>query len=170
MNRTTGIPAYRWAIWLSTGFGAGYLPRMPGTYGSVEGVFVFLGLHGLLRDSGLGDAGTALAIAGLCLASVWITSLALPHFTSNDPHAIVIDEIAGQALTLAGLLFWPAGAVWNWYHVLAGFILFRAFDITKPLMIRRLERLHDAWGVVGDDLGAGLLGGLVLLIWGYAIR
>jgi len=170
MNPHTGTPPHRWAVWLSTGFGAGYLPRMPGTYGSVEGVLVFLGLHGLLRNFGLGPPGMALAIAALCLASVWITSLALPHFASSDPQAIVIDEIAGQALTLAAVLFWPAEVSWAWYHVLAGFILFRAFDITKPLMIRRLEKLPGAWGVVGDDLGAGLLGGLVLLIWGYAIR
>jgi phosphatidylglycerophosphatase A len=159
---------HQWAVWLSTGFGVGYLPKMPGTYGSVEGALLFVGLDQLFHATRIGDVGTTLAVATLCVASVWVTSLALPNFTSSDPHSIVIDEVAGQAVTLTALLFWPTA--WSWHHVLVGFILFRVFDITKPLFIRRLERLHGAWGVVADDVGAGLVGGLILLAWPYVSR
>lgn len=169
MTTPSNIPPrrpHRWAVWLSTGLGAGYLPKMPGTYGSAEGVLAFMALHSLLG----GSAAMGVAIAALCLASVGVTALALPHFSSSDPQVIVIDEVAGQAVTLAALLAWPAGSQWQWYHLLAGFILFRLFDITKPLYIRRLDRLHGAWGVVADDLGAGVAGGAVLLAWGYLAR
>ena len=169
MNTTTNIP-HRWAVWLSTGLGAGYLPKMPGTFGSAEGVGTFLALHALLSGNANGKLLMTGAIIVLCLASVWVTALALPHFSSSDPQVIVIDEVAGQAVTLAALLAWPAGASWQWYHVLAGFMLFRLFDITKPLYIRRLDRLHGAWGVVADDLGAGVAGGAILLAWGYLAR
>ena len=156
---------HRWAVGLATGLGAGYLPKMPGTYGSVEGVLVFLGLHALLPNQ-----TAAFAILLLAFLSIWITALALPHFRSSDPQAIVIDEIAGQSVALAGLLFWPIGTNWNWYHVLAGFVLFRAFDITKPLFVRKLDEIHNAWGVVGDDLGAGVMAAAALLAWGYLVR
>lgn len=158
-------PPHRWAVWLSTGLGAGYLPKMPGTYGAVEGVALFLALR-----AWLGAAEAGMAIVLVCLASVWITALAMPHFTSSDPQVIVIDEVAGQAVTLAALLLWPTGAAQAWYHVLAGFILFRVFDITKPLFIRSLDRLHGAFGVVADDIGAGVVGGAILLAWGYLAR
>lgn len=162
---STSNPPHRWAVWLSTGLGAGHLPKMPGTYGAIEGVALFLALHSLCSD-----AGTGLAIAGICLVSVWITALALPHFSSGDPQVIVIDEVAGQLVTLAAVLLWPTEASWTWYHVLAGFILFRLFDIVKPGPIRSLDRLPGAWGVVADDIGAGVAGGVILLAWGYLAR
>ena len=158
-------PPHRWAVWLSTGMGAGHLPKMPGTYGAIEGVGLFLALHALL-----GGRMTGLAIVLVSFVSVWITALAMPHFNSSDPQVIVIDEVAGQAVTLGALLLWPAGTAWTWYHVLAGFVLFRLFDITKPLFIRSLDRLHGAWGVVADDIGAGVVGGAILLAWGYLAR
>lgn len=159
------IPPHRWAVWVSTGLGAGYLPRMPGTYGALEGVALFLAF-----DAWFSGAGAGAATVMLCLAAVGVTALAMPHFTSSDPQAVVIDEVAGQAVTLSALWLWPSAMHWTWYHVLAGFILFRAFDITKPLCIRSLDRLHGAWGVVADDIGAGLAGGAILLAWGYLTR
>jgi phosphatidylglycerophosphatase A len=79
-----------------------------------------------------------------------------------DPSCVVIDEVAGQLLTL----LWAAP---DWKSVLAGLILFRAFDIVKPFPLRRLERLPTGYGVMLDDVGAGLyaLGILQLLrFWG----
>jgi phosphatidylglycerophosphatase A len=67
----------------------------------------------------------------------------------KDPSIVVIDETAGQLLTLLG-------APLNWQSMLVGLILFRAFDITKPFPIRRLEKLPEGTGIVVDDLGAGL--------------
>lgn len=159
-------PPARWAVWLATGLGAGYLPKMPGTYGSLEGVGIYLALDYAARAAGLPRAGLAVLVIFLAVISVWITAKALPHFSSSDPQVIVIDEIAGQAATLLGLAFWPAGAHWGWIHILAGFILFRILDIVKPLLIRRADKLPGAWGVVADDVSAGLTGGLLLWAWG----
>ncbi|MSO20341.1 MAG: phosphatidylglycerophosphatase A [Acidobacteria bacterium] len=171
MPSPTAASSSRWAVWLATGLGAGYLPKMPGTYGSVEGVIVFLALETGTRSLGLGRIWLAwalvLAVVVLTLLSVWITARALPHFSSNDPQVIVIDEIAGQSVTLLALAFWPPAAAWNWTHLVAGFILFRIFDISKPLFIRSLDKLPGAWGVVADDIGAGVVGGLLLWSWGY---
>jgi phosphatidylglycerophosphatase A len=73
----------------------------------------------------------------------------------KDPQHVVIDEVAGQLLTL---LACPI----VWQALLAGFILFRAFDIVKPPPVRSLERLPEGTGIVVDDLGAGIYGLLVL--------
>ncbi len=73
----------------------------------------------------------------------------------KDPQHVVIDEVAGQLVTLIAV---PIG----WKPLLAGFILFRAFDILKPPPIRRLERLPEGTGIVVDDLGAGIYGLIVM--------
>lgn len=73
----------------------------------------------------------------------------------KDPQHVVIDEVAGQMITLIG-------APVNWKATLVGFILFRAFDITKPFPIRRLEKLPEGTGIVVDDLGAGIYALIIL--------
>jgi len=75
----------------------------------------------------------------------------------KDPQNVIIDEVAGQWLTLAA-------AAPDWRHALAGLALFRLFDITKPWPARRLERLPAGWGIMLDDLAAGLYAAIVLLI------
>jgi len=78
----------------------------------------------------------------------------------EDPSHVVIDEVAGQAIALAyAPAFYP---VVGWKYALAGFILFRAFDIIKPPPVRQLERLRAGWGIMMDDVAAGALA-LVLL-------
>ncbi len=157
----------RWAVWLSTGFGAGYLPKMPGTYGSLEGVALYLGLHLLLRETARPALWLSLAVLGLVLLSWWVIAKALPSFSATDPQSIVLDEVAGQSVTLLATAFFPAGPNLDWTHLLAGFILFRALDIRKPYPIRRLDRLSGATGVLGDDVGAGIVGGLILAGFGH---
>jgi len=73
----------------------------------------------------------------------------------KDPQFVVIDETAGQLITLIGA---PLG----WKTFLTGFILFRAFDITKPPPVRQLERLPEGTGIVVDDVGAGVYGWIVM--------
>ena len=94
---------------------------------------------------------------------VVVTLLGIPASTIvaresgvEDPGHVVIDEVAGQAIALA------FAAVFGWKYAVASFILFRAFDIIKPPPVRQLERLREGWGIMMDDVAAGLLA-LVLL-------
>jgi phosphatidylglycerophosphatase A len=89
--------------------------------------------------------GIALSIA----SGVPAATIAARESGRHDPGFVVIDEVAGQWITL---LFSPA----DWPHGLIALVLFRLFDITKPFPIRRLERLPDGWGIVFDDVAAGL--------------
>jgi phosphatidylglycerophosphatase A len=81
----------------------------------------------------------------------------------EDSYRIVIDEVAGMCLTLCGI---PV----RWPYVLAGLVLFRFFDIAKPLYIRRMERIGGGWGVMMDDVLAGLYANLLLQIAVFMIR
>lgn len=154
--------APRWAVWLATGLGAGYLPVMPGTYGSALGVLLYLGLAALARTTShpawfLG--GAALVVCGV---AIWIVFVALRSFREQDPPFIVLDEVAGQVLALLPLPLAAPAKISYWLAVGAGFLLFRALDAIKPYPIWKLERLGGAWGVMADDLAAGLLAAIFL--------
>lgn len=160
----------RAGVRLATVFGLGYLPGAPGTAGSLAAVALF-GLLLYLLEQTLLWLSYLVVLSGLVPAALWSTGHALRQWTTPDPQVIVIDEVAGQWLAYAGavlapLLGWPAGA--GWKSLLAGFILFRGFDVLKPFPIRRSERLGGAAGVVVDDLlaGAYAAAGVLLLTWG----
>lgn len=144
----TRAAAPLWATTIATFFGTGRLKPGPGTWGSAAAVLGwaavchFLPLH--LRTV------AALALAGLALV------LGIPAATrvsrawgSKDPQTVVIDEVVGQLIALIGV---PLA----WKSFLAGFILFRAFDIVKPPPVRQLERLPEGTGIVLDDVAAGI--------------
>jgi phosphatidylglycerophosphatase A len=151
-----------WAWIVTTFFGAGLGKPGPGTWGSVAAVLLWaafaLGLHPSSQVLLLAlIAAVALAIA----LGVPGATIAARESGSHDPGFVVIDEVAGQWIALLGS---PA----DWKHALVALLLFRVFDITKPFPVRRLERLPEGWGIVCDDLGAGLyaLGvATVLRIW-----
>jgi phosphatidylglycerophosphatase A len=141
---------------LATCGGVGYLPGMPGTWGSLAALPLWWGL------SHLGLGGYSLALVAILAVSVRITGLA-QDYLGPDHSAIVLDEMVGLLIALAGVpLRWP------W--VLVGFALFRLLDIWKPFPIKYCEQLPGGWGVVLDDAAAGLLAraglGIVILIWG----
>ncbi|MBI3933516.1 MAG: phosphatidylglycerophosphatase A [Acidobacteria bacterium] len=144
-------------MWLATGFGAGYLPVMPGTYGSAEGVVLYLGLASVFRGMTHGLwilCATILVLTGL---SLWIISRALPHFSNDDPSAIVLDEVAGQAITLLGIAFVHTDLSSSWLAPAAGFLMFRALDALKPYPIWKLGHRKGAMGVLADDVGAAIV-------------
>jgi phosphatidylglycerophosphatase A len=144
-----------WAWTVATFFGAGALKPGPGTWGSAATVLTWWLIARQLPPSML--------IPGALIYCALATAIGIPAATltarachRDDPSHVVIDEVAGQMLTLvAAPLHWPV--------LIAGFILFRAFDIVKPPPIRLLERLRpEGVGIVVDDLGAGLYGFIVL--------
>ena len=137
-------------IFLATGCYAGYIPIAPGTFGTL----VAIPLSYLL--SRLGPFQCALFITVFSGVAIFISSEAEKVFNKKDTPLIVIDEIAGLLVTL---FFIP----WNAKTVITGFVIFRIMDITKPFPIRKVEsKLKAGWGVVGDDLLAGIYANVVL--------
>jgi phosphatidylglycerophosphatase A len=143
-----------WAWLIATFFGAGMLRPGPGTWGSLAATLLWSALARFLAPEHRMPAAL--------LAVVVVTAVGIPAATSfaravgkEDPQQVVIDEVAGQLLTLA---FAPL----TWKPLLAGFILFRAFDMLKPPPIRSLEKLPEGTGIVVDDLGAGVYAAIVL--------
>ena len=141
---------------LATFFGVGLVPLAPGTAASaVVAVAYGLGLHGLSRPL------YAILVALLFFAGKISAERYAAELGSPDPGRIVVDEVCGQLVALAAM---PAG----WLAAAVAFALFRFFDIIKPWPIRKLERLPGGWGIMADDVGAGLaaaaLARLVLLV------
>lgn len=151
-------------VWVATVAGTGYFPAAPGTVGSV----VAIGLVAALDAAAFSDAWRTalLALASLLVffLGVWAAGQSEKFFGRTDPGHVVIDEVAGQMVTF---LLVPHA---SWKLLLAGFGLFRVFDITKPFPAGRAERLPGGWGIMLDDVIAGVyaLGALAFL--GYIIR
>lgn len=140
----------RWAFAISTFFGAGYLKPGPGTWGSIAAVLLWAaaawGLH-------LSRLGLNLLLAGgivlVIAAGVPAATVAAREAGREDPGFVVVDEVAGQWIALLGCPH-------DWAHALVALVLFRLLDITKPPPARQLERLPGGWGIVFDDVAAGL--------------
>lgn len=148
----------RLALVLASWFFCGYFPGAPGTAGSVC-AWALAGL--LVHVYGVPTWMVSLAAAALAPLAVWATETASSVSESNDPPWVVIDEVVGQWIALA-----PASRG-SWVEWVAALALFRAFDIGKPLGIRRLESFPGGWGVVADDVAAGACAmiGVLLIRW-----
>lgn len=135
---------------LATGFGSGFGPIAPGTWGSLPGLAFGWGLERL--------AGRWAVVAGaafFALAGVWAAGRAEALLGEKDPGCVVVDEIAGQ---LVALLFLPTTAG----VLVAAFLIFRILDVLKPWPARRLEALRGGSGIMADDLMVGLYANLIL--------
>jgi phosphatidylglycerophosphatase A len=142
---------------ISTWFGCGYSPAAPGTAGSLAaiGIALLIEYYAGWRPA----AFAALAIA-VSAPAIWAAGETARQSGIEDPRFVVVDEVVGQWLALAG------ARVFNWKSWLAAFVLFRLFDIWKPFPVRQLESLPGGLGIVADDLMAGLYAALVLFIAG----
>lgn len=129
---------------VATVLGIGYVPFAPGTFGSAAGLAVFAAV----RAAG-GPVVEALTIVLVFLVGAWAATAAETHFGHIDPGPVVIDEVLGMLVTLAFLPVSVTGA-------LVGFVLFRVFDVIKPPPCNSLEALPGGWGVMSDDLMAGV--------------
>ncbi len=135
---------------LASGLGSGYSPIVPGTCGTVVGV----GLFWLV--SGLPPVHYAIFLLVFILFSCWVADRAQALFGADDPKQVTIDEIAGFLVTMA---FHP----WGVKAVVAGFVLFRLFDILKPPPARQIDRrIHNGFGIVLDDVMAGVYANVCL--------
>jgi phosphatidylglycerophosphatase A len=145
-----GPAAPLWATLVATFFGAGRIKPGPGTWGSLATVAVWAVVSHFLPSPWLVPVNIALALLAVAVGIPAATRVARAS-ALKDPQFVVIDETAGQLITLIG-------APLAWKSFLAGFILFRAFDIVKPPPVRQLERLPEGTGIVVDDVAAGLYG------------
>ena len=197
MNQPTDSPpqaappapkkAPRFTLLIATGFGLGYLPKAPGTWGSLGGVatvvfarsWILLALMALANRHAESETFSqfwsnprlylhvALGV-GTAIVGIWAAGRAARHLAAKDPQCIVIDEISGQQIALLPMSW--AGAqsafffdsVHGWQYLLVGFILFRLFDIWKPWPARQAEKLPGGWGIMADDWVAGIYAALGL--------
>lgn len=143
---------------LAAGLGLGFMPLAPGTFGTLLGSLLFY----LLRDRPqLWFIYFSLAVA---VISIVIAHLAEKAFKQKDCQKIVIDEVAG-------VLFCYAFVSYSVFNLVLGFILFRLFDVAKlPPARQAQDKLKGGLGVVGDDLVAGIQGGLLLLAIPYLLK
>ena len=140
----------RLAVFVATCGYCGYFPIAPGTAGSAAGLVFYL----LVWWSGSPIVEVGLIVA-LFAAGVWAGTIAERYFGGIDPGPIVLDEVVGMLMTLA---FIPVG----WSGALAGFVLFRIFDVFKPYPAGRFEKLHGGLGVMADDAMAAVYANLTL--------
>lgn len=147
--KTSSLPrGPLWAKLIATFFGVGRLHPGPGTWGSAAAVVLWTALASALPATSRTPVAIALALL--------VTLIGIPAATQvarasgvKDPQFVVIDEVAGQTIALIA-------APLAWKTFLAGFVLFRAFDIVKPPPVRQLERLPEGTGIMLDDVAAGL--------------
>lgn len=146
---------------IATGFGFGYWPWGPGTAGALIATLIWICLGYILSPQLLMGV-TALLIILFTLIGTWATKILMPCW-GNDPGRVVVDEMVGVWIPL--IVAVPT----VWWQVVAAFILFRFFDILKPLGIRSLDRRVGAFWVMADDLLAGVYSLFVLLIIEWAV-
>lgn len=133
---------------IATVFGAGYFPIASGTFGTLVAVLPYYMLRGNVWAYTLATL--------LCLVlGVWTATAVESVLHEKDSGKIVIDEVAGYLVTMA---FLPH----HWFYPMAGFVLFRLLDVWKPFGIRKSQQLTGGWGVMIDDVLAGLAANCIL--------
>lgn len=158
---------------VATWFGLGYLPKAPGTWGSLGGwliaalatwlVRMRMGTDGSTSQSGAGYSSYVPVVLTVFVAIVGVVAAdrAARHAQMKDPQWVVVDEVSGQLITYH-LFFMVMPLYWKTY--LLGFLFFRLFDIWKPFPARQLERLPWGWGIMADDWMAGIYAAIVLRV------
>jgi phosphatidylglycerophosphatase A len=148
LQSKNGPKGWAWAV--ATVFGIGRLKPGPGTWASIAAVLLWAVAARAVRLAP--HALLAALLAGIAVALVLgipAATIAARESQIHDPGFVVIDEVIGQWIAL---LFCPP----DWAHALIALVLFRLFDILKPPPVRQLERLPAGWGIVFDDVAAGL--------------
>ena len=149
-----------WKI-IATGFGSGYSPLAPGTAGALVACGLLWGLHVVFPgqfSGGWPQSHWLLLLTAFFFFLGVKSANVLEKEWGHDPSRIVVDEMVGVWIAMLGVPF--SGA-----NLALAFLLFRVFDIWKPLGIRRMERMQGGWGVMMDDVLAGVYSALVVHAW-----
>lgn len=142
---------------ISTGLGTGYAPIAPGTAGAILATSIWFGYASFTSH-------TATAYITLALIILFTTlgvksSTVAESYWGEDPSRVVIDEMVGVWITLLAV-----DGLNEWAYAFGALLLFRFFDIVKPLGVRKMEKLPSGWGIMADDILAGIYGAIVLLL------
>lgn len=140
-------------------FGVGYLPLIPGTFGSLVGVGIFLLLFTATSAS---FAVVLIVTLVITFSGIWAAFRTEELEGRKDPGKVVVDEVAGQMVALLPLTLFSLQPVTR--GVIVSFILFRLFDIFKPYPAGRFERLKGGFGIMCDDLMAGFYAAVIMSI------
>ena len=142
---------------VAAGFGSGWLPKAPGTWGSLASLPIVW-----WSWQAWGIWGVIIACVAITCLACMVCAVILVDTVAKDPSWIVVDEWAGQCFTLLLYgLFYPL----SWLSLCFAFMLFRLFDIWKPFPIRTVENIGPSWwSITADDLVAGAMAGSVLLL------
>ena len=144
------------AVAVATAGGAGFVPKLPGTIGSLVGVGLYLAIDFF------GWYSLYLPILGaISIVGIWSANH-VEGIYGHDASKIIVDEVIGQMITLGFVIRSGTSSVLT--AAILGFLLFRFFDILKPFPLRRLEQLPGGFGVVADDVGAGVYGLIALTL------
>ncbi len=160
-----------WTL-LATGFGAGLSPVVPGSVGSLVGLAAAWLVRARLSS---GHDASLPAVLGLLMSALVVAAIGVPAASRvarqlgvKDPGCVVIDEVAGQLLACAAIPLFGSPSAWAQAFLwITSFLAFRLFDIWKPGPVRRLQDLPEGWGIVADDLLAGLLAAAMTLAAGW---
>ena len=140
---------------IATWFGCGLSPFAPGTAGSLAALLIAIALH---VYGGFGRV-TFLVLSLILLApGIWMAGIVARRENRTDPHIVVVDEVIGQWITLAG------ASTLNWKSWIAAFFFFRLLDVWKPTPARQFEALPGGLGIVADDVMAGIYGALAIVL------
>lgn len=131
----------------ATSFYVGYTPKAPGTAGALFGLLLVFLLH---RFFFFVDLHFALIVLALTVIGIWASNEMIDTLQMKDPQCVVIDEVVGQMIAMLAV------GAYGWLNFGVAFALFRLFDIWKPFPVNALERLPRGWGVMADDVMAGL--------------
>lgn len=149
------IPFYHEMI--ATGLGVGHFPYGPGTMGALLAILIWYPITTMANHTTWFLITLALILV-FTLLGAWSSTVA-ERYWGEDPSRVVIDEVVGQWITLLAV-----PAVFSWWHVLAAFVLFRFFDIVKPLGVRKMENFKSGWGIMADDILAGCYGAILIYL------
>ncbi len=148
-------------VWLSTVFGVGYFPKAPGTAGTAFAMLIYFVLPNYFFSL-QGMIVLFFAIIALSLLSVYFTSES-EKILGHDNGKIVIDEFVGYFFSI---IFLPKHIIF----MISAFLLFRFFDIKKPWIIDKVQNLPSGWGIMLDDIVAGIFTNLILQILWYLFK
>lgn len=141
---------------LATSFGVGFLPVAPGTWGAILAIILWLPLY-LWAGVTTTFVVTLIATITYCILGMWASTVS-ERYWGKDPVIACADETVGQWLSLL-----PVTPFCPWWEILLSLALFRFFDIYKPLGIRSMERFKGGFGMMADDLLAGIYSAVILV-------
>ena len=147
---------------IATSFGAGFSPVAPGTMGALVAILVWYILSQCMAYSTLQWTLAGLIVV-FTIIGVWSATVS-ERYWGEDPSKVVIDETVGEWIALLAV---PAGQ--HWAYIVAAFVLFRFFDIFKPLGVRSMENLKGGYGIMADDILSGVNAAVVMLLVDYFI-